>query len=309
VIAFIILLQIGFEVFDWPNWIEVWIQKAFYVLMALSITYMIMRIIDLLVAQWKARASSKVDKAFNDQLFPILSKGLKGFVLVIAFLLTVQHLGLNITSLIASLSVVGLALGLAAQDTAANVFGAVAVFVDKPFKIGDTIKLENVEGTVEAMGLRSTRVRNPDGHLITIPNKTMGNATIVNITRRATIKQVMTFGVTYDTTAEKLSEAIRILENVFKTHPMTHDVWITFKQFADNSLNIEVTYWWKDTDHKAFLHGLQEMNLEIKRKFDEAKIGFAFPSRTLYLKQDSDLVIQVQPTAANDLQAGNARQE
>jgi MscS family membrane protein len=257
---------------------------------------MLLKMVDLLLARWKSRAALKTDKTFNDQLFPIISKSFKVFIVVVAVLLTSQNLGLNITSLIASLSVVGLALGLAAQDTAANLFGAVAVFVDKPFQIGDRIKLDAVDGTVESMGLRSTRIRNLDGHLITVPNKTMGNATITNITRRPNIKTVMSIGVTYDTTVNKLKLAIEIITQVYKSHPKTHDLVVGFNSFGESSLNIQVVHWWNSTDYKEYIAGMQQMNLTIKERFDAEGISFAFPSRTLYLKQDSEFRIASEPT-------------
>ncbi|HLP77341.1 MAG TPA: mechanosensitive ion channel family protein, partial [Candidatus Paceibacterota bacterium] len=192
-----------------------------------------------------------------------------------------------ITAAIASLSIGGLAIGLAAQDTLANLFGAVAVFVDKPFRIGDLIQLDSVKGNVESIGLRSTRVRNLDGHLITVPNKTMGNATITNITRRPNIKTEMNIGITYDTTPEKVRRALKILEEVYRGHAMTQDLILSFNKFADSSLNIIVVHWWGNTDHRAYLAGMQEMNLAIKERFDAEGINFAFPSQTLYVKQDS----------------------
>jgi len=114
-------------------------------------------------------------------LFPFLRKVLKVFVMLVAVLLTAQNLGLNITSLLASLSVGGLALGLGAQDTLGNMFGAVSIFLDKPFRVGDLIKLGDTTGTVESIGMRSTRMRNLDGCLVSIPNKQMGTATIINM--------------------------------------------------------------------------------------------------------------------------------
>jgi len=141
---------------------------------------------------------------------------------------------------------------------------------------------------VESIGLRSTRVRNLDGHLITVPNKTMGNATITNITQRPNIKSIINVGLTYDTSTEKLKRALSILEEVYKTHPKTHDVLIAFNRFADSSLNIQVIHWWKSTDPKEQLLGMQELNLALKKRFDDEKINFAFPSQTVYLKQDSD---------------------
>ncbi|MGV3772324.1 MAG: mechanosensitive ion channel family protein [Verrucomicrobiales bacterium] len=302
-IVFVLLLQVGLEVFEWPAWIEVWMKKGFFVILALSITYMLVRMVDLLVLRWKSKAAARTEKSFNDQLFPIISKSLKVFIVVVAALLTSQNLGLNITSLIASLSVVGLALGLAAQDTAANLFGAVAVFVDKPFQIGDRIKLDAVDGTVESIGLRSTRVRNLDGHLITVPNKTMGTATITNITRRPNIKTVMTIGITYDTKTEKVKRAVEILKDVYKGHPKTHDLVVGFNQFGESSLNIQVIHWWGALDYKEYVAGMEQMNLTIKDRFDAEGISFAFPSRTLYLKQDSDFRFEAKASEPKLLQS------
>jgi MscS family membrane protein len=206
---------------------------------------------------------------------------------VIAVLVTSQNLGLNITGVLASLSIGGLALGLAAQDTVANLFGAVAVFMDKPFQVGDFVKLEAIEGNVETIGLRSTRIRNLDGHLITVPNKTMGNATITNVTRRPTIRTIMDMGVTYDTTSGQLRKAIAILKEVYGADPKTKDLIVGFNQFAASSLNIRVIHWWDGTDFKLYLAGLQEMNLAVKERFEAEKISFAFPTQTLYVKQDS----------------------
>ena len=110
--------------------------------------------------------------------------------------------------------------------------------MDKPFRIGDRIKVESIEGTVDAIGLRSTRVTNPDGHHIAIPNKIMGNAIITNITRRPTIRTEMNIGITYDTPAEKVKRATAILEEVFRANPKTADLIISFNKFVDSALNI-----------------------------------------------------------------------
>jgi MscS family membrane protein len=145
-----------------------------------------------------------------------------------------------------------------------------------------------VDGTVETIGFRSTRVRNLDGHLVTIPNKTMGNATLTNISLRPNIKTVMNIGVTYDTPADHVQRAMRIIEEVFKPHPMTADLIISFNKFESSSLNILVVHWWNSTDFRAYLEGIQVLNLEIKKRFDAEGISFAFPTQTVYLKQDSE---------------------
>lgn len=288
IVSFVIFLHIGLRVFAWPAWVADILSKGLKIVVAWSLTYLIIKAIDLFLNYWKNR-SGHDDKTFDDQLFPIIRKSLKVFVVVVALLTTSKHLGLDITSILASVSVVGLALGLAAQDTVSNFFGAIVVFVDKPFRIGDRIRLDAVDGTVETIGLRSTRVRNLDGHLVTIPNKTMGNATITNITRRPNIKTEMNLGITYDTPVEKVKLAVAILEEVYRSHPMTEDLIVSFNRFADSSLNIFIVHWWRSLDIKTHFAGMQELNLQIKTRFDAEGIEFAFPSQTVYHKLESDV--------------------
>jgi len=287
IVAFVIFLNVGLSVFNWPKQVGDYLTKALVIVVAISLTYMVVKLIDLLLLHWIAKAAKEDDKSFDQLLFPVIRKSLKVFVVIVSILLTSSNLGIDITGVIASLSIGGLAIGLAAQDTLANLFGAVAIFMDKPFRLGDRIKLESVDGTVESIGLRSTRVRNLDGHLITIPNKTMGNSIITNVSRRPNIKTVMNLGLNYETSLPQLKTAIAILEDVFKKHPKTFDALITFNLFADSSLNIEIIHWWNDTDHKAYLAGLQEMNLTVKERFETAGIDMAFPTRTVYIKQQN----------------------
>jgi len=288
IVSFVVFLRVGLEVFEWPTVVEAFLAKGFAVIVAVTITYTVLKLVDLLMGLWHLRVAKDADKEFNEQLFPIVRKALKVFVIIVATLVTLANIGVNVTAAIASLSVGGLALGLAAQDTVANVFGAVSVFLDKPFRIGDRIQLDAVDGTVESIGLRSTRVRNLDGHLITVPNKTMGNATITNITRRPNIKTVMDIGVAYDTSMDKLNRAIALLNEICRAHPKTTDLIVSFNQFAASSLNIRVIHWYDSTDFKEYLAGIQGINLKIKEQFDREGISFAFPTQTLYVKQDSE---------------------
>ncbi|HTL16492.1 MAG TPA: mechanosensitive ion channel domain-containing protein, partial [Patescibacteria group bacterium] len=125
------------------------------------------------------------------------------------------------------------------------------------------------------VGLRSTRIRSPEGHLIAVPNKTMGNATITNITQRPSIKTVLNFALARNLPTEKLKRALVILQEIYRANPMTQDVWVSFNQFSGPSLNIQVTHWWKGTDYQKYLAGMQEMNLAVKDRFEAEGIGFA----------------------------------
>lgn len=276
VVCFVILLHIGLNLITWPGWVANYVSTGLKLLVAGSLTYLALKFIDLALSYWKIRAASGANRAFNEQLYRMIRTVAKVFAVLVAVLLTSQNLGLNITSILASLSIGGLAVGLAAQDTLANLFGAVAVYLDKPFEVGDEIQLDtNVAGVVEQIGMRSTRIRHADGYLIAVPNKTMGNATITNIARRQTIKTVMNIGLAKDNSAQKVKRALAILDEVYRGHSMTRDLSINFNKITDSALNIQVVHWWKNTDGNACQAGLQEMNLAFKHRFDEEKISLA----------------------------------
>jgi MscS family membrane protein len=300
IISFVMLLHVGLRVFSWPAWGQSFISNGLKITVACSLTYVALKCIDLLMGLWKQRVETTQEGMLDMQLFPIIRKALKIFVIVVSVLVTSQNLGMNVTGLLASLSIGGLAVGLAAQDTLSNLFGAVAIFADKPFRVGDRIQLDTIDGEVEAIGLRSTRVRNQDGFLVTVPNKTMANASIINISKRPNIKTVMNIGVTYDTTSAQIERAMRIIDEIYRPHPKTADLQISFNKFDSSALNIMVVHWWNSTNFKEYLAGFQILNLELKRRFDAEQISFAFPSQTVYLRQDSQWQLAAAgPTSAS----------
>lgn len=288
IVLFVAFLRIGLELFSWPVTAQKILGKVFTVILAVALTYMALKFIDLAMGIWRRRTHPDSDRSFEEQLFPIIRKTLKVFTVVVATLLTLDNIGVNITAALASLSIGGLAVGLAAQDTLANMFGAVAIFVDKPFRVGEDIKLDYAEGTVESIGLRSTRVRNADGFLVAIPNKTMGNAAITNESRRTMIRTEMNFGLTYDLPAERIAEAVKIVEQVYRGHKMTGSVLVGFNKFTPSALNVWVEHKWKGTDYTAYLVGMQEMNIALKQRFDAAGIGFAVPTQAVVVKREKN---------------------
>lgn len=286
-VTFVILLHLGLRVYAWPEWAMIFISNGFKVVIAAALTYLALRIADLGMEFWQKGVENGGESALDAQLFPVLRKSLRVFVFTVAVLVTLQNVGMNVTGLLASLSIGGLALGLAAQDTLSNLFGAVALFVDKPFRVGDRIQLDAIDGTVEAIGLRSTRIRNLDGFLVTVPNRTVANASLTNVSHRPSIKTVMNIGLTYDTPAPKVERAMEIIDGIYRPHPQTLDLIVSFDKFESSSLNILLVHWWDSTDMKEYLQNFQKLNLELKRQFDEEKIDFAFPTQTVYLRQDS----------------------
>jgi MscS family membrane protein len=298
ILTLVFFFYFGFDLFNWPLWVTHWIKRGLVLLIAFSVTYMAIKLVDLFAVYWRNRPSFKTNKNFNDLLVPLITKTVKFFIIAMALLVTLDHLHFEIRTLLAGVSISGLALGLAAQDTVGNLFGAAAVFMDKPFNVGDWIKFNDVSGIVEEMGLRSTRLRNLDGHVITVPNKTMGNATITNISRRPNMKTSFNIGLPYETATSKVEEAVQIIKDTYKTHPMTEDVIVGFNQFADSALNISVIHWWKGLDYKEFVAGMESLNLTLKKRFEQSGIGFAFPSKTVYLRQENDWKVRMEQLSA-----------
>ena len=284
VVAFVIILNIGLGVFDWPLRAQLMLSRGLIVIVACSVTYLAIKVVELLLGLWRERIVSAKDRVFAELLFPLLSKLSTAAIIAGAAILTADNLGIKITSLLAGLSVGGLALGLAAQDTVANLFGALAIISDKPFHLGDLIRVEGVEGSVEAIGLRSTRIRNADGHHVTIPNKLMGNAIITNITRRPSIRTEMNLGLACDTPVEKVKMATAMLEEIFRANPKTAEVLVSFNKFTDSALNILVMHVWEGTDAREHFAQMQAWNLRIKQRFEAEKIELAYPTRTIHLK-------------------------
>ncbi|MCX6869793.1 MAG: mechanosensitive ion channel family protein [Verrucomicrobia bacterium] len=289
-ITLVFLIHIGLELYNWPLWLEINISRLSLIVGAVALTFIALRVIDLAIAAWRRQPKQGGDVAFNDQFVLLIGKLLKAVLILITSLTLLGNLGVDITAILGSVSVLGLAFGLAAQDSVANLFGAVAVFVDKPFKVGDRIKVgSDVDGVVEAMGLRATKVRNADGFLITLPNKSVGNNTVINVSARPSIRTVLNYGLTYDTPAQRIDFAANLLRSIFTAHSLTGECQVTFNRFDASALNIEVNYQCLTRDlptYQATLHGL---NLEVKERFDAEKLEFAFPTQTVFLKKDTSV--------------------
>jgi MscS family membrane protein len=276
------------HLFRIPESVKATIDRFFLAILTLLIIYLLAKAVDAMVAILKVRAA-KTPSPLDDQLVPLGGKVIKGFIWGIGLLLFLQNvLDYNISSLIAGLGVGGVAIAFAAQDTIANIFGAVMIFVDRPFKVGDAVSLEGYEGAIETIGLRSTRVRTWDGTLVIIPNKTVAATNITNLAARPTRRTNFTIGLVYDTPTEKLERALAILRDVMATHPSTAESRAYFNRFGDFSLNILVQHWCNVMDYEIYLRSMEEMNLAIKGRFEEEEIEFAFPTQTIQMKVVQD---------------------
>ena len=259
--------------------------SALKVLVAADVVWFLFRVVDIgerYLRQLAERTESKLD----DQLIPVIRKALKVTIGVIGFVWVVQLLGYSVSSLIAGLGIGGLAIALALQDTLGNFFGSVFIFLDRPFAVGDWVKIGDVEGVVEDIGFRSTRIRTWPTSLVSIPNKTVAASTIDNWSRMPKRRVVQTVGLTYETTAEQMEKAVEGIRRILESDEGVDQelVVVRFDDFGDSSLNILVYYFTKATGLAEHMATKERVNLAIMRLVDSLGLSIAFPTRTLYLE-------------------------
>lgn len=214
---------------------------------------------------------------------PWIKKSLITLILIFGVLIVAQSLGANVKAFLAGLGIGGLAFALAAQDTLANVFGSVVVAVDQPFRIGDFVKIGAFEGSVEDIGLRSTRLRTPERTLISIPNKTVAAEAINNFTRMPQRRVLQTIGVTYGSKSDQLDGLVNDIRELLKNDPEVHPqtILVHFLNYGASSLDIQVLYFSADPDVIKSMDLRHRINLAIMRLVEARGLGFAFPTQTI----------------------------
>jgi MscS family membrane protein len=227
-----------------------------------------------------ARAS-----ASSRALLPLGARVAKAVLLAIAVVAILSLLGYPVASLIAGLGLGGLALALAAQKTVENLFGAFSIGVDQPFREGDFVKIEDFVGTVEAIGLRSSRFRTLDRTVITLPNGRLADMRLESFTARDRLRLATVLGLEYQTTAAQMREVLEGFERVLRQHPK---IWpdvvvVRFREFAASSLDIEIMVWFQTSDWGEFQFIRQEVLLQFMDVVERAGASFAFPTQTVHI--------------------------
>jgi MscS family membrane protein len=211
----------------------------------------------------------------------------KVLVVVVGAIATLGVIGLPVASLIAGLGIGGIALAFGAQKTVENLFGAFAIGVDQPLREGDFVRLDDrVLGTVETVGLRSTRIRTLDRTVVSLPNGRVADAQIETFAARDRCRLHTTLGVVYGTTRSQLETLLAGLENVLRGHPRIwpDDVVVRFAGFGASSLDIEIMAWFQTADYGEFRTYRQEVLLAFMRVVEDCGTAFAFPTQTLHVE-------------------------
>lgn len=241
------------------------------------------------IGAWITEKAQTTGSRLDYQIVPFVVKTLKVVVVIFGILVTMQNFGIHVVSILAGLGLGGLALALAAQDTAANLFGSITILIDRPFKVGDSVKIGSTEGTVEEVGFRSTRLKTPYNSMITIPNSVVAKESIDNLGVRRVRRLRHTFGFTYSASPEKL----KLFQDKFKTYLQQHslirkeDILLHVNQLGDFSLQMLMNVHLNVKTLKDELQVQEDVLFTALQIAKESGLEFAYPTQTLFVEKSN----------------------
>ena len=214
-----------------------------------------------------------------------LSTTVKWIIWFIGALMILSNLGVNITSLIAGLGIGGVAIAFALQNILSDLFSSFAIFFDKPFEVGDMIVVGDYRGTVEKIGIKSTRIRSLHGEEIIISNQDLMSARLQNFRKLKERRASFSFGVLYETPTEKVEKIPAMVTEIIKNEKQARFDRVHFESFGDSALNFSTVYYVTSSEYAVYMDTQQSINLAIMRAFEKEGIEFAYPTQTLYVKK------------------------
>ena len=254
------------------------------------------RIVDL-AGEFFQRRASHTETKVDDVLIPLVRKAVKIFLLAFGLIFIAESLNLPVTSLVAGFGIAGAAVAFASKDTIENLFGSVAVILDRPFHVGDWVVIGDVEGIVEELGFRSTRVRTFYNSLVTVPNSSLVRATVDNYGRRRYRRYSTRLGVTYSTPPDRIEAFCEGIREIVRRSPATRKDYfeIHLNAFGENALEILVYVFFRVPDWSAELRSRHRFCLDIIRLAERLGVEFAFPTQTLHVVREPDAPADAPP--------------
>ena len=230
------------------------------------------------------RASRSGQAQAANVLVPVLQAALW----VVGLIFFLDNMGVKVSAVVAGLGIGGIAVALAAQAVLGDLFSHFAILFDRPFALGDFIVVDDFKGTVEHVGIKTTRVRSLSGEVLVFPNSSLTGSRIRNYQALRERRVLFTLGLTYETPAQKLKDVPGLLKEIIAGTPGTRFDRAHFKGFGDSSLDFEVVYFMLVPEFNALMDAQQAINLELVRRFEAEGIEFAFPTRTVVLEREPE---------------------
>lgn len=255
------------------------VNKVFLFLIILSVFWIVLRVIDFIAYVLLVRAAKTANKA-DDQLVPFIKELLKFVIIFIGLFVMLGYVfEVNAVSLITGLGIGGIAIAMAAKESLENLLGSFLIFLDKPFTVGDIVRVDGIEGTIERVGFRSTVLRSADKTTYVIPNRSMIDGVLENLTVRNARRVKFDIGVTYETAAEDIKKIISEVDAFLKAHPKTSDSTVALDSFGNSALNVQVVYLVPSNDYNEFLRVKEEINFKVIEIVQQNNSDFAYPTQ------------------------------
>lgn len=286
-IILIIFVNIGFRCLETTPTIAKIIDKATFIAVVLAITLFLIKFFIGLIEVYLEPKAKKTDSKYDDQVIPVLKSITKIILFTSAFLIVLSNLGYNVTALLAGLGIGGIAIAFAAKDILENFISGITIFIEKPFKVGDFLNTSEGLGTVEEIGIRSTKIRTADNTIIVLPNRLLSTNSVENISVRRARRENFLINLVYGTSEKKIQKAQEIIKKTLVDNKAVEkdSIIMGFESFGDFSLNIRVIYWIKEDDYSEYINIKNKINSTIKKEFEKEKIEFAYPTQTVNLKK------------------------
>lgn len=264
--------------------VETVADKTIIVIFLFQLSHFIGILINVGTGQYFSRRSEVNGE--NSPTVNLIIIVIKAVMYSILLLVGLNNLGVNITALIAGLGVGGIAIGLALQNILTDLFSSLTIVLDKPFEVGDFIIVGDFQGTIEKVGLKTTRMRSLSGEQLIFGNGDLLQSRIKNYKRMEKRRVVQSLTVTYQTTTELLNEIPTIVKNIIESHDLIQFERCHFLRFLDSSLEFEVVFWINSPQFIDYADRAHSINVSIFKAFNEKGIDFAYPTQTVYVQKN-----------------------
>lgn len=302
-LIFGVTLFVGTRYLELPARVETLLGGVATVAAFLQIGLWLMGAIDF----WLNRYRQRTLKSDSSAATSIAALAFIGRLILwsVVLLLALDNLGVDVTALVAGLGVGGIAVALAVQNILGDLFASLSIVIDKPFVIGDFIIVDDYMGSVEYVGLKTTRIRSLGGEQIVFSNADLLKSRVRNYKRMYERRIVFAFGVVYQTKVSQVEKIPQIVTDIIKAQSLARFDRAHFFKFGDSSLDFEVVYWMKDPDYNKYMDVQQAVNLEMIRRFESEDIKFAYPTRVLMMDEAlkvEDVTVRPSPKETEDVE-------
>ncbi|MFC1645000.1 mechanosensitive ion channel family protein [Patescibacteria group bacterium] len=280
---FIISIYIALISLDSIPVAKKFIDVAIWLIVSYQVIIVLQKIIDYMVDRITTDENGEFDN--DKEIVKLLGNILKVVLWLIAILLVLSNLGVNVTSAVAGLGIGGIAIAMAVKDVLSDIIASFTIFLDKPFKVGQSIKFGSDVGEVKRIGIRSTKIKTLQGEELVVTNQDLAKARIQNYKRMTKRRVKQSLGVVYGISSDKIKSIPVWIQEIVESTENTEFARAHFSSYGDSSLNFQFVYHISSDDYGMYMDAQQKINIEIYEKFEKESIEFAYPTQTVILEK------------------------